>query len=87
MDINELINPISNGTVNSDIPSMWNVGMTMLIAYKSNPSIRNVPKPKVNTMNRNEMYDIVGHSKAFKTDRNNIIRNVVLKSSIAINDR
>lgn len=52
------------------MPSITTPGRNMLIIYNIIPSIRNVPKPNVNTIKRNETYDNNGHINALTMDNN-----------------
>ena len=48
-------------------------GINMSKIHKINPSKIKVPKPKVTTKNRSEIYDKIGHNNPLKKDNNKTI--------------
>lgn len=57
------------------MPPMETPGINISKIHKINPSKIKVPKPKVTTKNRSEIYDKIGHNNPLKKDNNKTIIN------------
>ena len=59
-------------------------GINMSKIHKINPSKIKVPKPKVTTKNRSEIYDKIGHNNPLKKDNNKTIINATTNDGTVI---